>query len=149
MIYKTTQTYKIQCNSTVILVVDNISFLPNRKGNNKIITPKEVRNSFPRGRRPQGEEFFTSCGVIILLLPARLGKSSILTYFTNKTDFGTISSEKYTSFSVKSFKCTIIIPQFSWNQVIFTENSSNQWFHGKMKLSPAGHNLLSKIIISR
>ena len=71
-----------------LLVKDiRIPLLPNRAGNNKIITPKEVKNSFPRGRRPQGEEFFTSCGVIILLLPARLGKSGILTFFTNKRNY--------------------------------------------------------------
>ena len=50
--------------------------LPNRAGNNKIITPQE-ENSSPCGLRPRGKEL-TSFGVIILLLPFRLGKNSTL-----------------------------------------------------------------------
>ena len=41
----------------------------------------KVKNSFPRGRRPQGEEFFTFTRGENSFLPTRLGKSSILTDF--------------------------------------------------------------------
>ena len=44
----------------------------------------KVKNSFPRGRRPQGEEFFTFTRGENSFLPTRLGKSSILMYFCNK-----------------------------------------------------------------
>ena len=46
----------------------------------------KVKNSFPRGRRPQGEEFFTFTRGENSFLPTRLGKSSILMYFCNKLE---------------------------------------------------------------
>ena len=51
-------------------------FSPNRKGDNRILTPRE-ENSFPRGEAARGR-IFTSRGVRILLSPARLGESTIL-----------------------------------------------------------------------
>ena len=59
-----------QCNR------QNVVFSPNRKGDNRILTPRE-ENSIPRGEAAR-DRIFTSRGVRILLSPARLGEITIL-----------------------------------------------------------------------
>ena len=102
---------------------------PCRRGRMKFLPHVKVKNSFPRGRRPQGEEFFTFTRGENSFLPTRLGKSSILMYFCNKLEgeknlrksfFFPIGIKKNLSFSllrnfyVKSFIKKLTCREKEW-----------------------------------